>query len=123
MSLTLPLRWINPIRQRRHCGDSQKYWRLSAALPGRWGRYFWPLWCYSAWCGQPTDDIAALERRLDLARAGEAIDESDHPLCAALTEHTPHELGAQRTMPRMRIYRRIREMRLRLLTAGLGSAA
>ena len=100
---------------------------LDAVLPGTEGM---TLVCtlsaadgYSAWCGQPTDDIAALERRLDLARAGEAIDESDHPLCAALTEHTPHELGAQRTMPRMRIYRRIREMRLRLLTAGLGSAA
>lgn len=75
---------------------------------------------YAAWCGQPTDDIAALERRLDLARAGEEIDPADHPLCAALTEHTPHEFGELGTMPRMRIYRRIREMRLRLLAAGLG---
>lgn len=78
---------------------------------------------YAAWCGQPTDDIAGLERRLDLARAGEEIDPVDHKLCAALTEHTPHELGEQGTMPRMRIYRRIREMRLRLLSAGLGSVA
>lgn len=78
---------------------------------------------YGAWCGQPTDDFAALERRLDLARAGEEIDPGDYPLCAALTEHTPHEFGERGTMPRMRIYRRIREMRLRLLSAGLGSAA
>lgn len=78
---------------------------------------------YAAWCGQPMDDIAALERRRDLARAGEDIDPDDHPLCAALTEHTPHELGELGTMPRMRIYRRIREMRLRLLAAGLDSVA
>lgn len=78
---------------------------------------------YAAWCGQPTDDIAALERRLDLARAGEDIDPDDYPLCVALTEHTPHEFGEQGTMPRMRIYRRIREMRLRLLAAGLGPVA
>jgi RNA polymerase sigma-70 factor (ECF subfamily) len=78
---------------------------------------------YAAWCGQPMNDIAALERRLDLARAGEDIDPIDHPLCAALTEHTPHELGELGAMPRMSIYRRIREMRLRLLAAGLGSVA
>lgn len=78
---------------------------------------------YAAWCGQPTDAIATLERRLDLERAATTIDPGDHPLCAALSEHTPHEFGEQRTMPRMRIYRRIREMRLRLLAAGIRSAA
>ena len=78
---------------------------------------------YAAWCGQPTDAVASLERRLDLARATEAIDPEDHALCAALSEQTPHEFGEQRTMPRMRIYRRIREMRLRLLAAGIPSAA
>lgn len=78
---------------------------------------------YAAWCGQSTDAIATLERRLDLERAAYAIDPEDHPLCAALSEHTPHEFGEQKTMPRMRIYRRIREMRLRLLAAGIPSAA
>lgn len=78
---------------------------------------------YSAWWGQPTDAIAVLERRLDLERAAGAIDPEDHPLCAALSRHTPHEFGEQGTMPRMRIYRRIREMRLRLLAAGIPSAA
>lgn len=78
---------------------------------------------YESWCGQPSDDIASLERRLDLMRGGEAIDPDDHALCAALAEHTPHEFGELGTIPRMRIYRRIREMRLRLLTAGLGSVA
>lgn len=78
---------------------------------------------YAAWCGQQTDEIASLERRLDLERAAGAIDPDDHPLCAALSRHTPHEFGEQRTMPRMRIYRRIREIRLRLLAAGIPSAA
>jgi RNA polymerase sigma-70 factor (ECF subfamily) len=78
---------------------------------------------YAAWCGQPIDAVTSLERRLDVARAAEAIDPKDHALCTALSEHTPHELGEQRTMPRMRIYRRIREMRLRLLAAGISSAA
>ncbi|SUE62867.1 Uncharacterised protein [Roseomonas gilardii subsp. rosea] len=78
---------------------------------------------YGAWCGQSTDAIAALERRLDLERAAGAIAAQDYPLCAALSEHTPHEFGEQKTMPRMRIYRRIREMRLRLLAAGIPSAA
>lgn len=78
---------------------------------------------YGSWCGQPSDAFAALERRLDLERAVGAIDPQDHPLCAALSRHTPHEFGEQRTMPRMRIYRRIREIRLRLLAAGIPSAA
>ena len=78
---------------------------------------------YAAWCGQSTDAIAALERRLDLERAAGVIAPEDFPLCAALSEHTPHEFGEQKTMPRMRIYRRIREMRLRLLAAGIPSAA
>jgi RNA polymerase sigma-70 factor (ECF subfamily) len=78
---------------------------------------------YAAWCGQPSDAFAALERRLDLERALGAIDPEDHPLCATLSHHTPHEFGEQRTMPRMRIYRRLREIRLRLLAAGIPSAA
>lgn len=78
---------------------------------------------YAAWCGQPTDAVASLERRLDLASAAETIDPEDHALCAALSEYTPHEFGEQHTMPRMRIYRRMREVRFRLLAAGITSAA
>lgn len=78
---------------------------------------------YGSWCGQPTDRIAALERRLDLERAAGAIDPEDRPLCAALSAKTPHQLAAQGVLPRARIYRRIREMRLRLLASGIPSAA
>ncbi|MBI1187362.1 MAG: hypothetical protein GC206_08550 [Alphaproteobacteria bacterium] len=78
---------------------------------------------YAAWLGQPTDPIAALERRLDLEGAAAVISPEDFALCAALGRHTPHELGAQGGMPRMRIYRRIRELRLQMLAAGIPSAA
>lgn len=78
---------------------------------------------YSEWLGQPTDAIAVLERRLDLERAISAVAPGDHPLCAELCEHTPHEFAEQKKMPRTRIYRRIREMRLQLLAAGIPSAA
>lgn len=78
---------------------------------------------YAAWCGQQTDAVAALERRLDLDRAGAILDQRDHGVCAALTQCTPHELGHQGPLPRSVLYRRIREMRLRLLAGGIAAAA
>lgn len=99
---------------------------LDDLLPGRdgltLGETIGDAESYGAWCGQPTDAIATLERRLDLDRAAAAIDSTDHSLCAALSQLTPHEFGAQGAMPRMRIYRRIRELRLQLLAAGIASA-
>ncbi len=67
--------------------------------------------------------VAALERRLDLDRAGAVLDQRDHCICAALTQCTPHELGQQGLLPRSVLYRRIGEMRLRLLAAGIAVAA
>jgi RNA polymerase sigma-70 factor (ECF subfamily) len=101
---------------------------LDDALPGRdrltLGDTVGEADGYGAWCRQPIDAITALERRLDLERAAAiAVDPEDRHLCAGLSVHTPHELGELRTMPRMRIYRRIRELRLRLLAAGIPSAA
>lgn len=78
---------------------------------------------YAAWCGQQTDTVAALERRLDLDRAGAVLDERDLPLCASLTRCTPHELGQQGPVARSVLYRRIQEMRLRLLAGGIAVAA
>jgi hypothetical protein len=78
---------------------------------------------YSAWLGQPTDRIAALERRLDLERAADAaLLAADLPLCAALARgdaHAPAAAGLSRTTA----FRRVREMRLRLMAAGVPSAA
>lgn len=78
---------------------------------------------YAAWCGQQTDAIATLERRLDLDRAGAILDQRDHTLCAALSRCTPHELGQHGPLPRSVLYRRIREMRLRMLAGGIAVAA
>ncbi|CAH0128108.1 sigma factor [Roseomonas sp. CECT 9278] len=78
---------------------------------------------YAAWCGQQTDAVSALERRLDLDRAGAILDQRDHSICAALTHSTPHELGQQGPLPRSVLYRRIRELRLRLLAGGIAAAA
>jgi hypothetical protein len=76
---------------------------------------------YAAWCGQNTNAVAALERRLDLDRASALLDERDHSICASLCHATPHEVGRQGPLPRSVLYRRIREMRLRLLIGGISS--
>ncbi|MBX6745374.1 MAG: sigma-70 family RNA polymerase sigma factor [Acetobacteraceae bacterium] len=79
---------------------------------------------YGAWCGQGVDRIGALERRLDLERAAAAaIAPEDLPLCAALAADTPHAVAKQGLVPRPVLYRRLREMRLRLLAAGIAAAA
>jgi len=78
---------------------------------------------YGAWCGQGVDRIGALERRLDLERAASAIDPADHPLCAVLAADTPHAAAKRGLVPRAVLYRRIREMRLRLLAAGIPALA
>ncbi len=78
---------------------------------------------YAAWCGQNTNAIAALERYLDLDRASALLDERDHGICAALARATPHEVGRAGPLPRSVLYRRIREIRLRLLAGGIVSPA
>jgi hypothetical protein len=78
---------------------------------------------FSAWLGQPTDRIAALERRLDVERTADAaLLPADLPLCAALVRgeaRAPAAVGLSRTTA----FRRMREMRLRLMAAGVSSAA
>lgn len=76
-----------------------------------------------AWWGQPTDAVAALERRLDLDRAASAIEPRDRPFCAALSAAAPSAAIAAAGTSRATAYRRIAEMRLRLLAAGIAAAA
>lgn len=76
-----------------------------------------------AWWGQPWDAAAAVERRLDLNRAAAALDSRDHPLCAALSAASAQEAVRAGTLSRASFYRRLGEMRLRLLAAGIASAA
>lgn len=96
-------------------GTGEEHLTLAEVIPESEG--------YAAWCGQQTDAVAAVERRLDLDRASAALDGRDHPICAALVDHTPHELGRRGPLPRSVLYRRIAEMRLRLLAAGIAAAA
>ncbi|MGG5823049.1 sigma factor [Falsiroseomonas sp. HW251] len=74
---------------------------------------------YAAWCGQQTDAVAAAERRLNLNRASAALDGRDYPICVALADCTPHDLAQRGPLTRSVLYRRLQEMRLRLLAAGL----
>ena len=64
-----------------------------------------------AWWGQPTDAVAALERRLDLDRAASVIEPRDRPLCAALSTAAPSAAIAAAGTSRATAYRRISAMR------------
>jgi hypothetical protein len=75
-----------------------------------------------AWLGQPTDRFGALERRLDLERAAGALQVEDMALCAALARGEA-DAHAEAGLSRTTAFRRVREMRLRLLAAGVRSAA
>ena len=76
---------------------------------------------YAAWLGHPTDAVAAVERRLDLDRALGNLGRSDRALCAALAWNTPEELSRAGHGARSTLYRRLAEIRLRLMAAGLRS--
>lgn len=76
---------------------------------------------YAAWLGQPVDPIAELERRLDLERAAHAIPADDLPLCQALARGEPHP-ARQAGLSRTTAFRRLQEIRLRLLAAGIPAA-
>lgn len=77
---------------------------------------------YGAWMGQPTDAVAALERRLDLDRALSTLPHDQLRHCIALADK---ERGIMDPDPgsRATAFRRARELRLRLLAAGLAAAA
>lgn len=78
---------------------------------------------YGAWLGQPADAFAVVERRIDLDRALGTLPAETLPLCADLTEHSPHELAKVSPMSRATLYRHLRELRLRMLVAGVPAAA
>jgi hypothetical protein len=74
---------------------------------------------YGALMGQPTDWTAVLERRLDLERATRSLDESARSLCVDLADAAPQDLSEAGRGSRAAIYRRVRELRLSLLCAGV----
>ena len=72
----------------------------------------------SAWLGQDADPVEQFERHLDLDRALSAMPPSVVPLCAALLQSGPDRTDASTS--RTTLHRRVRELRLQLLTAGVG---
>jgi RNA polymerase sigma-70 factor (ECF subfamily) len=78
---------------------------------------------YLAMMGQPTDDFASADRRLDLDRALGTLRRSDLALCAHLVHRTPTELSQDGLGSRASLYRQIHEILLRLMTGGLSAAA
>ncbi|MDB5407742.1 MAG: hypothetical protein JWL84_2654 [Rhodospirillales bacterium] len=78
---------------------------------------------YLAMMGQPTEGFASADRRLDLDRALGTLRRSDLALCGRLTHRTPTELSEEGLGSRANLYRWVHEIRLRLMTAGLSTAA
>ena len=77
----------------------------------------------AGWWGQPTDAVAAVERRLDLERAAACIHPDDYALCACLSAGPMREAVGVGGASRATLYRRVTEMRLSLLAAGIAAAA
>ena len=75
---------------------------------------------YAAWVGQPTNRSATLDRRLDLDRIITALPAELITLCAVLMSDTADPARAA-GLPRTTRHRRIRELRCRLLAAGIGT--
>ena len=76
---------------------------------------------YGAWIGQPTDDFADIERRLDLDRALSALSDDALAICAALLTSDIHP-AATAGLSRTTLHRRVQDLRCRLLAAGIGIA-
>lgn len=76
----------------------------------------------SAYFGQPVDAFAEVERRLDVERGLGALDPDDARLSAALSQSNVDELVDRGYAARSSLYRRVKNIRLVLLAAGLKAA-
>jgi RNA polymerase sigma factor (sigma-70 family) len=72
----------------------------------------------SASLGQPFDRFAEIEQRLDLTQALAVLEPGELSLCAKLTEYTPTEISRSGEFSRASLYRRLRNIRRRLLAEG-----
>lgn len=75
-----------------------------------------------AYFGQPIDAFAEVERRIDVERGLGALDPNDAKLAAALSHVTVDELTGRGPASRSGLYRRVKNIRLALLAAGLKAA-
>jgi RNA polymerase sigma-70 factor (ECF subfamily) len=76
----------------------------------------------SAYFGQPADGFAEVERRLDVERGLGALDPIDARLSARLSQISVDELAERGHAARSSLYRRVKNIRLALLAAGLKAA-
>ncbi|SRR5581483_8645281 len=76
----------------------------------------------AAYFGQPVDAFAEVERRLDVERGLGTLDPNDGTLCAALSRTTVDRLAGGGRRARSSLYRRVKDIRLALLAAGLRAA-
>jgi DNA-directed RNA polymerase specialized sigma24 family protein len=74
---------------------------------------------YNSWPAHPHDRFATIDRRLDLGRALGKLRPRDLSLCVKLAEQTPAELSRSGKFSRATLYRRLRNIRLRLLEEGI----
>jgi DNA-directed RNA polymerase specialized sigma24 family protein len=65
---------------------------------------------------------AGVDLRLDLQRALNAMEPADSRLCAELVDENPTEISRSGKGSRAGLYRRIREIRLRMMLAGVSVA-
>lgn len=96
---------------------------LDAPMPGhpdhRLGDRFAEEDGLSGWLGQTYDAAAVVELRLDLTGALQTVDPDDLILCGALANRRVDELARTGKLSRASLHRRLREVRLRLLLAGM----
>lgn len=71
--------------------------------------------------GQPVNDAATVERRLDAERAFATLPHAEIAFCATLKNATPTELSRSGGGGRSGVYRRIANLRLALTAAGLAA--
>jgi RNA polymerase sigma factor (sigma-70 family) len=74
---------------------------------------------YNSWLAHPHDRFATIDRRLDLGRALGKLPPRDLSLCVKLAEQTPAELSRSGKFSRATLYRRLRNIRMRLLAEGI----
>jgi hypothetical protein len=74
--------------------------------------------CISA-LAHPHDRIATIDQRLDLGRALGKLRPRDLSLCVKLAEQTAAELSRSGQFSRATLYRRLKNIRLRLLAEGV----
>jgi RNA polymerase sigma-70 factor (ECF subfamily) len=71
---------------------------------------------------QKIDRYGSIEQRLDLGKVLASLDKDQLSLCADLFQHTPTEVAISGAASRATIFRRLRNLRLELLAAGLAPA-